>query len=84
MSHFSASTQLQVHKADGSVTQKHPELESTFHVRDAAPDVMLIGNVGVVQAGALGVARVAELAGFPRERLLLYTETYGRGRPRPK
>ena len=29
----------------------HPELEPTFQVRDAAPDVFLIGNLGVVQAG---------------------------------
>jgi isopentenyl-diphosphate Delta-isomerase len=41
---------------------EHPELEATFQVRDAAPGVVLIGNVGVVQARALGVARVAELA----------------------
>ncbi len=40
----------------------HAELESTFHVRDAAPDVMLIGNIGVVQARELGRERVAELA----------------------
>jgi isopentenyl-diphosphate delta-isomerase len=40
----------------------HPELEETFQVRDAAPDVMLIGNIGVVQARELGRARVAELA----------------------
>lgn len=41
---------------------EHPELEATFQVRDAAPDVTLIGNVGVVQARAMGAARVAELA----------------------
>jgi isopentenyl-diphosphate Delta-isomerase len=41
---------------------QHPELEATFQVRDAAPDVFLIGNVGVVQAGAFGAQRVAELA----------------------
>jgi isopentenyl-diphosphate delta-isomerase len=40
----------------------HPELEETFQVRDAAPDVMLIGNIGVVQARELGRTRVAELA----------------------
>lgn len=40
----------------------HPELEETFQVRDVAPDVMLIGNIGVVQARELGRARVAELA----------------------
>ena len=41
---------------------EHPELEPTFQVRDAAPDVVLIGNLGVVQARALGTARVIELA----------------------
>ena len=41
---------------------EHPELEATFQVRDAAPDVVLIGNIGVVQALELGPARVAELA----------------------
>lgn len=41
---------------------EHPELEATFVVRDVAPDVVLLGNVGVVQAAALGPARVAELA----------------------
>lgn len=40
----------------------HPELEDTFQVRDVAPDVVLIGNLGVVQARAFGPARVAELA----------------------
>jgi isopentenyl-diphosphate delta-isomerase len=40
----------------------HPELEPTFQVRDDAPDVMLIGNLGIVQARELGAARVAELA----------------------
>lgn len=39
----------------------HPELEATFQVRDVAPDVVLIGNLGVVQARAFGAARVAEL-----------------------
>ena len=41
---------------------EHPELAATYHVRDVAPDVMLIGNVGVVQALAMGTARVVELA----------------------
>lgn len=40
----------------------HPELEDTFRVRDVAPDVVLIGNIGVVQAREMGVAKVAELA----------------------
>ena len=39
-----------------------PELEPTFQVKSAAPDVVLIGNIGVVQAAGLGVERVAELA----------------------
>lgn len=41
---------------------QHPELEHTFQVRDVAPDVVLLGNLGVVQARAFGPARVAELA----------------------
>ncbi|MCB9562462.1 MAG: type 2 isopentenyl-diphosphate Delta-isomerase, partial [Kofleriaceae bacterium] len=41
---------------------EHPELEASFQVRDAAPDVVLFGNVGVVQAAAMGADRVAELA----------------------
>lgn len=43
-----------------------PELESTFQVRDAAPGVFLLGNLGVVQARELGpdgVARLAERIG---------------------
>ncbi|HKE18674.1 MAG TPA: type 2 isopentenyl-diphosphate Delta-isomerase [Kofleriaceae bacterium] len=39
----------------------HPELEPTFQVRDAAPGVFLLGNLGAVQARELGAARVAEL-----------------------
>ncbi len=38
-----------------------PELEDTYLVRDAAPNVFLLGNLGVVQAKELGVARVREL-----------------------
>jgi isopentenyl-diphosphate delta-isomerase len=40
---------------------EHPELEDTFRVRDAAPDVVLIGNLGVVQARALGPGKIADL-----------------------
>jgi isopentenyl-diphosphate delta-isomerase len=40
----------------------YPELESTFQVKDAAPGVFLIGNLGAVQAREMGAARVAELA----------------------
>jgi isopentenyl-diphosphate delta-isomerase len=38
-----------------------PELEATFQVRDVAPELVLIGNLGVVQAGAMGPQRVIEL-----------------------
>jgi len=41
---------------------EYPELEPTFQVKDVAPDVVLIGNIGVVQAKTMGVAAVAELA----------------------
>jgi isopentenyl-diphosphate delta-isomerase len=41
---------------------EHPDLEATFQVRDVAPDVFLIGNLGVVQARAMGTDKVAELA----------------------
>ena len=33
-----------------------PELAATYHVRDVAPDVVLFGNVGAVQALAMGPA----------------------------
>jgi isopentenyl-diphosphate delta-isomerase len=39
----------------------HPELLPTFQVRHAAPDVLLLANVGVVQARELGIDRVREL-----------------------
>jgi len=39
----------------------HPELEPTFQVRDVAPGVFLLGNLGVVQARELGPDRVADL-----------------------
>ena len=41
---------------------EHPELIATYQVRDVAPDVVLLGNVGAVQALAMGTARVIELA----------------------
>ena len=40
----------------------HPELEATFQVKDVAPGVFLIGNLGAVQARELGTAPVVELA----------------------
>ena len=41
---------------------EHPELTASYEVRDVAPDVVLIGNVGGVQALAMGPKRVVELA----------------------
>ena len=41
---------------------EHPELAASYEVRDVAPEVVLIGNVGAVQALAMGPARVVALA----------------------
>ena len=41
---------------------EYSELEASFQVRDVAPDVFLLGNLGAIQAHAYGRARVAELA----------------------
>jgi isopentenyl-diphosphate delta-isomerase len=41
---------------------EHPELAASYEVRDVAPDVVLFGNVGAVQALAMGPARVIALA----------------------
>ncbi len=40
---------------------EHPELAESYQVRDVAPEVVLFGNVGAVQALAMGAARVVEL-----------------------
>lgn len=44
------------------VMAEYPELEATFQVRDVAPNVFLIGNLGAVQARQLGADKVADLA----------------------
>jgi isopentenyl-diphosphate delta-isomerase len=41
---------------------EHPELAATYEVRDVAPDVVLFGNIGAVQARAMGPDRVIALA----------------------
>jgi isopentenyl-diphosphate delta-isomerase len=40
---------------------ERPELVDTFAVRDVAPTMVLIGNIGLVQAVAMGVDRVRRL-----------------------
>ena len=40
---------------------EHPELAASYQVRDVAPDVVLFGNVGAVQAKTMGVDKVIEL-----------------------
>lgn len=39
-----------------------PELAATYQVRDVAPDALIIGNIGAVQAAEYGVSGVRELA----------------------
>lgn len=41
---------------------EHPELAASYQVRDVAPDVVLLGNVGAVQAVAMGPTKCGELA----------------------
>jgi isopentenyl-diphosphate delta-isomerase len=42
---------------------ERPETAWTFEVRDAAPDVLLMGNLGLVQARAMTVQQIADLCG---------------------
>ena len=44
------------------VMLRHPEMKKTFQVRDVAPDVLLLGNIGIAQARELGAREVTRLA----------------------
>lgn len=43
------------------IATRAPEAADTFRVRHLAPNLVLVGNIGVMQAKALGAARVLEL-----------------------
>ena len=51
---------------------EHPELAASYQVRDVAPDVVLIGNVGAVQAldGSAAVVELAARIGAARSRFI--------------
>ncbi|MEM1347380.1 MAG: type 2 isopentenyl-diphosphate Delta-isomerase [Myxococcota bacterium] len=42
---------------------KHPELAETYVVRDVAPDIVLLGNIGIVQAADMGTREAEDLVG---------------------
>lgn len=42
---------------------KHPELLETYAVRDVAPDILLFGNIGAVQAAQMSTEQARELVG---------------------
>ncbi|MCG3162430.1 MAG: Isopentenyl-diphosphate delta-isomerase [Acidobacteria bacterium] len=41
---------------------RYPEMKKTFQVRDVAPDVLLLGNIGIAQAREMSAGEVARLA----------------------
>lgn len=42
---------------------RHPALAATYQVRDVAPDIVLLGNIGGVQAAEMTSAELEDLAG---------------------
>lgn len=44
------------------VMLRYPALATTFQVRDVAPDILLLGNIGIAQARELGSHDVSQLA----------------------
>lgn len=42
---------------------KHPDLTETYQVRDIAPDILLFGNIGVVQAAEMSTQQAQDLVG---------------------
>ncbi len=42
---------------------KDPKLASTYQVRDVAPDVFLLGNIGAVQVAEISTAAIEDLVG---------------------
>lgn len=42
---------------------KHPERSHSYAVRDVAPNLLLLGNLGIVQAGQMSNAEVQDLLG---------------------
>ena len=58
-----AAAEMQIGMGVGSqrAMLKNPELTYTYQVRDVAPDIFLLGNIGAVQLPGLSTARINEM-----------------------